>query len=127
MARILSIEDSIYQRTKIARVLETEGHLVLQAADGVEGLMMAATSDPDCILCDLIMPQMSGLELLQQLHDKNLKVPVIILTADIQNTTREECLALGAVDFLNKPLKPEELLAAVRQVLAKSQSPEANP
>ncbi|NTV47377.1 MAG: response regulator [Chlorobiales bacterium] len=127
MARILSIEDSIYQRTKIARVLETEGHLVLQAADGVEGLMMAATSDPDCILCDLIMPQIGGLELLQQLHEKNLKVPVIILTADIQDTTREECLALGAVNFLNKPVQPEELLAAVRRVLAQSQSSEANP
>lgn len=127
MARILSIEDSIYQRTKIARVLETEGYLVLQAADGVEGLMMAASSDPDCILCDLIMPQMNGLELLQQLHDKSLKIPVIILTADIQNTTREECLALGAVDFLNKPLKPEELLTAVRRVLAKSPPSELNP
>jgi CheY-like chemotaxis protein len=110
MARILVIEDSMYQRTKITKVLETEGHLVLTASNGREGLLTAASSEPDCVLLDLIMPEMGGLEVLQELYDKKLSLPVIVHTADIQETTRQHCLELGAIAFINKPLKPEELL-----------------
>ena len=118
MARILVIEDSMYQRTKITKVLETEGHLVLTASNGREGLLTAASSEPDCVLLDLIMPEMGGLEVLQELYDKKLSLPVIVHTADIQETTRQHCLELGAIAFINKPLKPEELLEAVQRALA---------
>jgi twitching motility two-component system response regulator PilH len=118
MARILVIEDSMYQRTKITKVLESEGHLVLAASNGREGLLTAASSEPDCVLLDLIMPEMGGLEVLQELYDKKLSLPVIVHTADIQETTRQHCLELGAIAFINKPLKPEELLEAVQRALA---------
>jgi two-component system, chemotaxis family, chemotaxis protein CheY len=121
MARILVIEDSTYQRTKISRVLETAGHLVIQASDGREGLLTAATSDPNLVLLDLLMPEMGGLEVLQELHDKHLALPVIVLTADIQDTTRQQCLDLGAAGFLTKPLQPEELLKVVSTAIASQQ------
>jgi CheY-like chemotaxis protein len=118
MARILVIEDSAYQRTKISKVLESVGHLVIQASDGREGLLTAASSNPDLVLLDLLMPEMGGLEVLQELHDKHLALPVIVLTADIQETTRRQCLDLGADGFINKPLKPQELLDVVAQAIA---------
>jgi CheY-like chemotaxis protein len=121
MARILVIEDSAYQRTKISKVLESVGHLVIQASDGREGLLTAASSNPDLVLLDLLMPEMGGLEVLQELHDKHLALPVIVLTADIQETTRRQCLDLGADGFINKPLKPQELLEVVAQAIASKQ------
>jgi two-component system chemotaxis response regulator CheY len=121
MARILVIEDSAYQRTKISKVLESVGHLVIQASDGREGLLTAASSNPDLVLLDLLMPEMGGLEVLQELHDKHLALPVIVLTADIQETTRRQCLDLGADGFINKPLKSQELLDVVAQAIASKQ------
>jgi two-component system, chemotaxis family, chemotaxis protein CheY len=117
MARILVIEDSAYQRLKISKVLSSAGHLVIQAADGREGLLTAAASEPELVLLDLLMPSMGGLEVLQELHDKHLSLPVIVLTADIQETTRQHCLDLGAMGFLTKPLKPEELLEIVSKAV----------
>lgn len=104
MAQILVIDDSIYQRGQIRRALEPEGHELLEATNGREGLEMVDTSRPDCILLDLIMPETSGLEVLQILHDQRSNVPVIVLTADIQERTRQQCLELGATAFINKPL-----------------------
>ncbi len=118
MARILVIEDSIYQRTKITKVLEAGGHLVIQSANGREGVLTAATSNPDLVLLDLLMPEMNGVEVLQEWQSKQLKLPVIVLTADIQATTREQCLTLGAIEFINKPFDPEMLLALVTTTLA---------
>ncbi len=125
MARILVIEDSIYQRTKLSRLLEMNGHQVLQASDGNEGLLTAATSEPDCILLDLVMPGMNGIEVLRALHDKHIAVPVIVHTADIQNTTRAECLRLGAAGFVNKPARDPELLEAITRALATPTSTES--
>jgi two-component system chemotaxis response regulator CheY len=120
MSRILVIEDSAYQRTKIAKVLESVGHLVIQAVDGREGLLTAVSSDPDLILLDLLMPEMDGVQVLQELYDKKTVLPIIVLTADIQETTRQHCLDLGASGFLTKPLKPDELLEVVSQAITKS-------
>ena len=120
MARILIIEDSSYQRAKICRILETETHEVLQATNGREGLQMILKNTPDCIFLDLIMPEMGGLEVLQNLHDWGSSVPVIVLTADIQETTRQHCLELGATAFVNKPPQEAEFRAALAQALSSS-------
>ncbi len=117
MAQILVIDDSIYQRGQIRRALEPEGYELLEAANGREGLEMVATSRPDCILLDLIMPETGGLEVLQVLHGQGSNVPVIVLTADIQERTRQQCLELGATAFINKPLQGDELVNAIKPVL----------
>ena len=117
MARILIVEDSGYQRMKILRVLKAEGHETLEAGDGQAGLEMAATHAPDCILLDLIMPQTGGLAVLEALRDQGAKIPVIVFTADIQETTRKQCFELGAIGFINKPVKENELRNAISSAL----------
>lgn len=117
MTRILIIDDSAYQRHKARRAIEAAGYELLEAINGHEGLDAAATNVPDCILLDLLMPGMSGEEVLCAFHDQGLHIPVIVLTADIQESTRQQCLQLGAVAFINKPLQEEELVDTIRQVL----------
>jgi len=113
MARILLVDDSIYQRIKLRKLLEAAGYEVVEGSDGEHGLAVAASSKPDCMLLDLLMPKMGGMEVLQAMRDQNLVLPVIIHTSDIQEETKNECLALGAVAFLNKPAREEDLLAVI--------------
>lgn len=117
MAKILIIEDSSYQRRKIARVLQAEGHEVVQATNGREGVEMVASTGPDLILLDLIMPEMDGIEVLQELSGQGSEIPTIVHTADIQETTRAACLELGAVAFVNKPARADDLREVVQRVL----------
>lgn len=118
MASILVVDDSAYMRSKIREALKTDGHDVLEAGDGLSGLQMAYTHTPDCIILDLIMPEMDGLKILKTLHDQGRKVPVIVVTADIQVSVQKQCLALGVAALLNKPPQERELLNAVRETLS---------
>ncbi len=117
MSQILIIEDSAFQRNKIRGALETKGHELLEAASGYKGLEMAMANQPDCILLDLIMPGMGGLEVLRTLHNRKITVPVVVLTADIQGSTRRHCLQLGAAAFVNKPFEEVELIGAIKKAL----------
>jgi twitching motility two-component system response regulator PilH len=117
MARVLLVDDSMYQRIKLRKFLESAGYEVIEGNDGDEGLTMAASSEPDCMVLDLLMPKVGGMEVLREFHKQHLNLPVIIHTADIQEETKQECLALGAVAFLNKPSREEDLLAAIAQAL----------
>ena len=117
MAQVLVLEDSAYQRGKIRRALAAEGYELLEAVNGHEGLEMLATNTPDCILVDLLMPEMDGAAVLQSLHSQGINIPVIVLTADIQEGTRQRCLELGAAVVITKPLQEGELVDAVRQVI----------
>jgi CheY-like chemotaxis protein len=117
MARILLVDDSLYQRNKLRKFLEDAGHEVIEGKDGEEGVSLAASRRPDCILLDLIMPKVGGMEVLREFHERHITLPVIIHTSDIQEETRQECLALGAVAFLNKPAQDEDLLAAIAQAI----------
>lgn len=117
MARVLLVDDSIYQRNKLRKTLEPAGYEVLECNDGEEGLSLVASIKPDCVMLDLIMPKLGGIEVLQELHEKQVTIPVIIHTSDIQEETKKECLALGAVAFLNKPARDADLLAVVAMAL----------
>lgn len=118
MSEVLIIEDSVYQRLKTKHILEGAGYHVQQAANGREGLRLALSAHLDCILLDLIMPKMGGLEVLAELQARRVATPVIVVSADIQDSTKQECIALGACNFVNKPPQPEHLLAAISTALA---------
>ncbi len=107
----------MYQRNNLRKILEAAGYEVIEGSDGEEGLSIAASNKPDCMMLDLIMPKVGGMEVLQELHEKHITIPVIIHTSDIQEETKKECLALGAVAFLNKPSRDEEVLAAIAEAL----------
>ena len=108
MAKILVIDDSSFQRRSIRKILEVDGHEIQEAINGHQGLEMTATFVPDCILLDILMPDMNGLIVLKTLREQGNTAPVIVLTADIQDTTCQECLNLGAQQVIHKPLLPTE-------------------
>ncbi|MCP4541246.1 MAG: response regulator [Chloroflexi bacterium] len=118
MTQILIIDDSAYQRGKIQRALKATNYELLEAAHGREGLEMIIAHTPDCILTDLVMPEMNGLEMLEILQEQGSSVPVIVLTADIQKSTKQRCLELGAVAMINKPLRENDLVNTIKQVLS---------
>lgn len=117
MARILIIDDSSFQRGIIRKILLQAGYETIEAKNGRDGLQQVIDAVPDLILLDLVMPEMDGFAVLSELQKEKNKVPVLVLTADIQEITREQCLALGAEGFLNKPVKAEDLISAVQDGL----------
>lgn len=121
MTHILIVDDSLYQRLLIQKYLKARNHDVLLATTGKEGLEIIASQKPDLVLLDLVMPEMSGLEMLQQLREQGSEIPVIINTADIQASTYEKCMDLGAVAILNKPVDGNVLQETIDQALAPPQ------
>lgn len=117
MARILVIDDSNLAR-QLARVaFQPAGHELLESSDGEAGLAIMRRERLDCVVLDLLMPGTTGCDVLRTMKQERLNVPVIVVTADVQTTTRDECLKLGAALVINKPKSPDELLDAVSQVL----------
>ncbi len=116
MALILIIDDSSITRKAIRKVVKAAGYEAIEAADGKEGLV-ATAQKPDCIVLDLIMPVVGGIEVLKALRNRKSKIPVIVLSADIQEIVREECLELGAKAFINKPMIRHDLNDAIKKVL----------
>ena len=109
MASVLIADDSMFQRFILARVVADLGHAVLQATSGRECLDMALESAPDLILLDLNMPGLGGMAVLEALRDQGLRTRAVVITADIQSTTKARCLELGAAAILNKPLDEDAL------------------
>ena len=118
MPTILIVDDSAFQRAFLNRTLSAAGFSVLEANNGGEALERAAAGNPDLILTDLIMPDMRGRALLETLQNRGSKIPIVVLTADIQEPVEAECLDLGAARVLHKPIKPEILTRTVASVLA---------
>ena len=117
MALILVIDDSTFQRHMIRTMVESAGHHVLEAGNGREGLQLLGSKKPDCVLMDLIMPELNGFSMLKAFQGSHSKIPVVIVTADIQQSTYKQCLELGAVAVLNKPLRPDELHETIEKAL----------
>ncbi|HZO55129.1 MAG TPA: response regulator [Bryobacteraceae bacterium] len=113
---ILIVDDSAFARRTMRQMLEAGGYDVDEAATGPEALERYALHKPLAVLLDLVMEGMTGLELLAQLRSIDPNVMVVVATADIQTTTRDEAFRLGAGALVNKPFTPDELLAAVRHV-----------
>jgi twitching motility two-component system response regulator PilH len=118
VATILIIDDSRFTRSNIAKTLRNNNYEVLEADNGVMGLDMIITHNPDFVITDLLMPEMDGFELLENLRCKGIAVPVIVMSADIQETTRRRILELGAKTLLNKPFQGATLLETLHNLAA---------
>lgn len=114
--KILIVDDSRFILASVGKTLREHGYNVIEAGNGLEAIEKTGTEKPDCVLLDLLMPGIDGLGVLEKFKTAGLDIPVIILTADIQETTRKKCLESGAAGFLNKPPQAEEMLAAIRKV-----------
>ena len=118
MPKILLVEDE----EKLARVVELElryeGYEVEKAFDGREGLEKALSGDFDLVLLDIMLPSLSGMEVLRRLRRES-QVPVIMVTARDSVVDKVSGLDLGADDYITKPFEIEELLARIRAALRK--------
>jgi len=117
--RILVVEDEPDLLRTIAQVLREDGYAVDEAADGAEGLYKARSWSYDAIVLDLLLPQLTGWEFLQQLR-RTHAVPVLILTARDEVADRVRGLDAGADDYLTKPFALSELRARLRALIRRA-------
>ena len=115
--RILVIEDETKVGCFIKRALEEESYAVDLCEDGAKGLEMALTTNYDSIIVDLMLPSLSGLEIVKGIRRERIQTPILILTAQSQVDQRVKGLDAGADDYLTKPFAIDELLARVRALL----------
>jgi two-component system KDP operon response regulator KdpE len=115
-ARVLLVEDTPQMRKSVSMILGGHGYDVAQASSGEEGLQEFARRLPDVILLDLMLPDIGGLDVCRRVRERS-SVPIIVLSARGDETTKVEALDLGADDYLTKPFGAKELLARVRVAL----------
>ena len=111
------VDDDCAVREALTRLLETSSYEVRAFAGAIEFIATLSQRKPDCIVADLQMPDMTGLELQHYLTRASILVPVIVVTAYDEPGSRERCLAAGAVDYLLKPLRKAVLVAAIQDGL----------
>ncbi len=116
MPRILIVEDEIEMARGLKDILEFEGYEVDTAGNGADGVQAVNKKEPDCIILDLMLPDMSGYQVCEQIRQKR-NTPILILTAKSQDHDKILGLKLGADDYLTKPFSLGELLARVMALL----------
>ena len=116
MSHILIIDDDIHINEMLEEVLIQEGHQVSHAYSGTEALLFLANEKPDLILLDLMLPGLTGEEVLSQIE----KIPVIVMSAKVEVKDKVALLLNGAEDYITKPFEIEELLARIVVQLRKS-------
>ena len=119
-AKILLVDDSALARRTTRQILESARYHVVEAEDGLAALERYFLEKPDLVLLDLVMKGMMGLDVLDKLHEMDPKVRAIVVSADIQDSSRELAVAGGARNFLHKPIDRASLLSAVSVVLEAS-------
>jgi two-component system phosphate regulon response regulator PhoB len=126
-ATILLVEDEPEIQEMVSRVLAREGFDVQLAGDSSEAHQRLAEQVPDLMLVDWMLPGMSGLELVRRCRRDELtaEVPVIMLTARVEENNRVQGLDAGADDYITKPFSPRELAARIRAVLRRSAGQDA--
>lgn len=123
--RVLVIEDEDALRRQLASQLQAAGYRVDASADGEDGLFTASEFPLDAAIVDLGLPGISGIEVIRQLRQQGLLLPILVLTARDRWQDKVEGLEAGADDYLTKPFHPEELLARLKALLRRA-SPGAN-
>lgn len=124
MKKILVVENDPALRLLTTQLLELEGFAVSQAENGRLALETIAADPPDLVLCDLLMPELSGFDVLRELtrNPKSPAIPLVFLTASAMPSDRENCLKDGAAGFIIKPFQHAELLETIRNLLLPPES-----
>ncbi len=115
--RILYVEDEQYLAEAVIHVLEKSGISVDHAADGEEGLNLAVKPIYDAIVLDIMLPKLSGWDILRDLRERKIETPIIMLSALSQTEDKVRGLNYGADDYLAKPFKTSELVARLRALV----------
>jgi CheY-like chemotaxis protein len=123
MPTVLVIEDEAPLRANLVRILSAEGYQVVAAADGDEGVQRVRESRPDAVICDILMPRLDGFGVLAALRSRpeTAAIPFIFLTASADKVDLARGLQSGANEYVTKPFKIADLLAAVKRLLPKDE------
>ncbi|WP_346341734.1 response regulator [[Phormidium] sp. ETS-05] len=129
MATILVIEDDQFVRENIIELLEAEDFVAVGAENGSAGVVLAQAENPDLIICDVMMPELDGFGVLQELrsHEATATIPFIFLTAKADQIDRRQGMELGADDYLTKPFTRADILKAIATRLEKKALVERKP
>ncbi|MEP9375026.1 response regulator [Mesorhizobium sp. KR1-2] len=120
-ARILTVDDSASVRMTTKIALTNAGYNVTEAVDGADGLSKAKSDSFDLVVTDLNMPNMNGLEMIEELRKSpaHTGLPIIFLTTESDGGLKTRAKAAGATGWMTKPFDPEQLVKIVRKVLGK--------
>ena len=121
MAKILLVEDDTIQIELIRKNLEPQGHIVINAKNGQEGIKLARETKPDLILMDMIMPGMHGLEATIKLKEEpaTMDIPIMALTIMSSPKFVQECYRAGIIGYIKKPYDPKILLDSIERIVGK--------
>ena len=121
MAKILIVDDSPTEVHVMQTILEKNGHEVVVAVTGEEGVIVAKETMPDLVLMDVVMPGINGFQATRQLskQDETANIPVIIVTTKDQETDKVWAMRQGAKDYLVKPVNEKALIEHVNMVLSR--------
>ncbi|MCE9539364.1 MAG: response regulator transcription factor [Bacteroidetes bacterium] len=122
---ILLVEDEEHLLKTIQLNLELEGHAVTTAITGAEALKRFQKQNFDLIILDVMLPEINGFAVCEEIRKENTQIPVLFLTAKSSGSDRVQGLKLGADDYLTKPFNLEELLLRVQILLRRNKTPEA--
>lgn len=114
---VLIADDSWVIRQYLTKMLSGRGFNVIDAVNGKDALDKIEQKKPDCLLLDLLMPEMNGIDVLEGMKSKGISMPTIVITADIQDTTRNRCEELGTFAFINKPPDENKLMKILQVAL----------
>lgn len=117
MSKFLVVDDEPADLALLEQLLRRQGHDVVTARTGAEGVELAARHCPDVVLLDILLPDRSGLEVYGQIREVDGKVPIVFVTASGSSTTAIEAMRLGALDYLTKPLNVAEVKRVIERAL----------
>jgi len=121
--RVAVVDDDLSVRKALERLLRAAGFDAVTFASAHEFFYSLEAQRPDCLVLDLHMPGMNGLEVQRRLGQTGVRIPVIVITGHDEPQTREQCLAAGATDYLRKPFNDDELLTAIQRAIASARHP----
>ena len=116
MTKVLIVDDSMFMRNRLVKLLGENGYETAIASDGVAAVRVYGETKPDVVLMDITMPRKDGLEALQEIRQIDPLAKVIMLTALDQPLLAGRAILLGAKDFLTKPVRPNRLLATLQKI-----------
>jgi two-component system chemotaxis response regulator CheY len=116
---VMIVDDSKATRSMVAFTLRRAGYEVMEAENGSKALAAIGNSRIDCLITDVNMPEMNGVELVQRVRESALHrtTPVLMLTTTIDSASKDRARAAGATGWLGKPFMPADLLEAVARIL----------
>ncbi len=117
MTKVMVVDDAQFMRMKSAKMLQSEGFDVVEAATGAEAVENYKTESPDCVLLDITMPDMDGLQALKEIRAIDPNARVAMVTAMGQQSIVMEALKSGASDFIVKPFDAERVMVAIKKMM----------